>query len=79
MLDFLVTTQPTAHERDRAIRVVRQHALDDQDQAELLDMLGLAQDDVPMPAPRPHGNLSAAELLELFAPFAAERAALAAR
>ena len=49
MLDLLVATQPTAHERDRAIRVVQQHALDDQDRAELLEMLGLDRAEVPTP------------------------------
>ncbi|MEU4524709.1 hypothetical protein AB0F52_39070 [Amycolatopsis sp. NPDC024027] len=78
MLDLVVTTQPTAHERDRAIRVVQRHALDDQDQAALLEMLGLDRGETPMPTPRSHGALSAAELLELFAPFAAERSAAAA-
>lgn len=78
MLDLLVTTQPTTSERHRAIRVVRRHAIDDQDQSDLLEMLGLDRAEVPAPAPRPRGTLSAAELLELFAPFAAERAAAAA-
>jgi hypothetical protein len=78
MLDLIVTTQLTAHERDRASRVVQRHALDDQDQAELLEMLGLDRGEAPMPTPRPHGALSAAELLEMFAPFAAERSAVAA-
>jgi len=78
MLEVLVTTRPTTSERDRAIRVVQRHAIDDQDQADLLEMLGLDRAEVPTPAPRPRGALSAAELFELFAPFAAERAAVAA-
>ncbi|WIY00532.1 hypothetical protein QRX60_41815 [Amycolatopsis mongoliensis] len=63
---------PTAEERSRAIRVVKHHAHDSRDEADLLAMLGL--DRVPRPpVRRPHGALSTAELQELLAPFAAER------
>ena len=70
-------TQLTAEERRCAVRVVEQHAHDGQDEAELLAMLGLDQAEAAPPAlRRPHGALSAAELVELLAPFAAERSGM---
>lgn len=66
---------PSPEERRRAIRTVKRHARDGDDEAELLAMLGLDHTDVPPPAPhRPRGPLTAAELRELLAPVAAERA-----
>lgn len=64
-----------ADERGRAIHTVKRHARDSDDEAELLAMLGLNHTEAPPPAPhQPHTPLTAAELRELLAPFAAERA-----
>ena len=69
------TGPPTAKQRRRAIAAVKHHAHGSGDEAELLAMLGLDQAVPKPPAPRrPHDTLSVAELVELFAPLAAERA-----
>ncbi|WP_370962531.1 hypothetical protein [Amycolatopsis sp. cg9] len=73
MVETPVADAPMSEERSRAIRVVRHHARDCRDEAELMAMLGLDQVPSP-PARRPHGALSAAELRALLAPVAAERA-----
>jgi hypothetical protein len=63
----------TPEERARATRVVKHHAGDSRDEADLLAMLGLDRVESP-PVRRPHGALSATELHDLLAPLAAERA-----
>ncbi|MGW4395075.1 hypothetical protein ACWEHA_07275 [Amycolatopsis nivea] len=73
MLDTTGTTKPTAQQRARAIRAVHRNALDKQDEAELIAMLGLDQEPRPAPAPRPHRTLSAEELFDLFASFGEQR------
>ncbi|MEU0535789.1 hypothetical protein [Amycolatopsis tolypomycina] len=68
------TGRPSPEERRRASRTVRRHARDGDDAAELLAMLGLDHADAPPSEPRrPHSRLTADELRELLAPFAAER------
>ncbi|MGK3206852.1 hypothetical protein [Amycolatopsis sp. MEPSY49] len=64
--------EPTPEERIRAVRVVQRYAHGSRDEAELKAMLGLDQADPAPSRRRPHGALSAAELHEMLAPFAAE-------
>ncbi|MEU5261511.1 hypothetical protein [Amycolatopsis sp. NPDC021455] len=66
--------EPTPAERSRALRVVRRHTHDSRDEAELIAMLGLDHAEPAAPERRPHGELSAAELYDMLAPFAAEQA-----
>ncbi|GAB3147067.1 hypothetical protein GCM10027258_39880 [Amycolatopsis stemonae] len=68
--------EPMSDERSRAIRTVKRHAHGSADEAVLLAMLGL---DHAEPAPRAHHHrpaaaLSPAEVRELLAPLAAQRA-----
>ena len=72
MVETVCAGALTPEERARATRVVKHHADGSRDEAELLAMLGLDRVESP-PVRRPRGALSAAELLELLAPFAAER------
>jgi hypothetical protein len=69
-----VLAEPTPEERSRAVRLVRRYARDSRDEAELKAMLGLDQAEPAPPGRRPHGALSAAELHDMLAPFAAEGA-----
>ncbi|MGW5718687.1 hypothetical protein ACWEVP_21125 [Amycolatopsis sp. NPDC003865] len=66
--------EPTPEERGRATRVVRRHARDERDEAELMAMLGLDRAEPPPPGPKPRGALTPAEVHDLVAPFAAEHA-----
>jgi hypothetical protein len=68
-----VLAEPTLEERSRAVRVVQRYAHDSHDEAELKAMLGLDQAEPAPPRRRPHGPLSADELHDMLAPFAAER------
>ncbi|MFG1643519.1 hypothetical protein ACGFMK_24765 [Amycolatopsis sp. NPDC049252] len=72
MLDDTLFALPAGEQRRRVEQVVKRHALDTRDEAELIAMLGLDQDE---PAPpqkhHPHDLLSAAELHDLLAVFAA--------
>ncbi|MEU5265542.1 hypothetical protein [Amycolatopsis sp. NPDC021455] len=75
MLGTTAAGEPSPEARRRATRTVKRHARDGEDEAELLAMLGLDHTAAPPSAPhRPHGPLTAAELRELLAPFAAGRA-----
>lgn len=67
--------EPTPEERRRAGLVVKMHARDDHDEAELMAMLGLDRIEPPPAARKPPGVLSPAEVHDLLAPFAAERGA----
>jgi hypothetical protein len=69
-----VLAEPTPEERSRTVRVVQRYARNNHDEAELMAMLGLDQPESAPPRQRPHRALSAAELHEMLAPFAAERA-----
>lgn len=76
MLGTTGASEPSPEARRRAIRTVKRHARNGEDEAELLAMLGLDHTDAPPSAShRRHGPLTAAELRELLAPLAAERAA----
>ncbi|WP_020659898.1 hypothetical protein [Amycolatopsis benzoatilytica] len=73
MIDSSVSAEPTAEARARAARAVQRSALDEQDEAELMAMLGLDQDERPALPQRRGGALSATELVDLLTPFAEER------
>ncbi len=63
--------EPTPEERNRAARLVKRHAHDSHDEAELMAMLGLDHaEPAPPKRPRPHDPLSVTELHEMLTPFA---------
>ncbi|MET8997601.1 hypothetical protein [Amycolatopsis sp. NPDC004169] len=75
MLGTTAAGGPSPEERRRAARTVQRHARNDDDEAELLAMLGLDHTDPPPAEPRPaNSRLTADELRELLAPFAEEHA-----
>jgi hypothetical protein len=63
----------TPEERARATRLVKRHAHDENDEAELMAMLGLDRARPAPPEPKPRGALTPAEVHDLLAPLAAER------
>ncbi|MBE1495752.1 hypothetical protein H4696_002852 [Amycolatopsis lexingtonensis] len=65
--------EPTPGERTRVIRVVKRQARNSDEEAELIAMLGLDRTEPAPPKHRSRGALSAAELHDMLAPFAAER------
>jgi hypothetical protein len=66
-----VLSEPTPEERNRAARLVKRHAHDSRDEAELMAMLGLDHAEPAAPKrPRPHDPLTVTELHDMLAPFA---------